>query len=197
MTGRPVLESMYPGKNTLIFPCPLIPCTAARIFTLNTLELKVLVLVSSFSCVVLAGQNWLSATVSEAEGGALPDLPQIEEPSDPAVNLVSHAAPWGRLQDHPHEDHGALHIPSSISRPPEFLCKILDKPPSHCTLRSAVPRARLDDKEPPPHLPDITVLDAPVHVATIVLTNLVAIHLDEAEVRLGQDNPFQVCPLLS
>ena len=113
----------------------------------------------------------------------LPDLPQIEAPRDPAAaNIVSLAGSQGHLQDHPREDHGALHIPSLLSRPTEFICKILDKPPAHCTLRCALPRAQLDDEEPPLHLPDIVFLDASVHVATIGLMNVVAIHLDEEEV---------------
>ena len=127
----------------------------------------------------------------------LPDIPQIEAPCDPAANLVSLAGPRGCLQDHPHEDHGFLRIPYSLSRSPEFLCEILDKPTAHCTLRGAVPRARLADEEPPPHLLDIIVLNYYVYVATIVLINVVAIHLDDAAVCLGRDKPFQVCPLFS
>ena len=53
------------------------------------------------------------------------------------------------------------------------------------------------DKEPPPHLTDIVVLNAPVHLATIIMMNVVAIHPDEAAVCLGWDDPFQVCALLS
>ena len=64
-------------------------------------------------------------------------------------------------------------------------------------MRGAVPRSQLADKELSPHLTDIIVLDAPVHVSTIILMNVVSIHLDKMAVRLGQDNPFQVCALLS
>ena len=53
------------------------------------------------------------------------------------------------------------------------------------------------EEEPPSHLPDIIVLDDFVHVATIVLMNVVAIHLDKAAVCIVRDEPFQVCPLLS
>ena len=55
----------------------------------------------------------------------------------------------------------------------------------------------MDDEEPPLHLPDIIVLYAPFHVANIVLMNVVVIHLYKEAVRLGWDEPFQVCPLLS
>ena len=65
----------------------------------------------------------------------LPDIPQIEAPHDPAENIVTLAGPQGHLQDNPHEYQGALRILFLISRPMEFLCKILDKPPSHCTFR--------------------------------------------------------------
>ena len=64
-------------------------------------------------------------------------------------------------------------------------------------MSSALPRARLADEEPPPHLTDIVVIDAPIHVATIIMMNVVAIHPDEAAVCLGWDDPFQVCALLS
>ena len=117
----------------------------------------------------------------------LPNIPQIEAPRDPAANLVSLAGPWGCLQYHPHSDHGSLRIPYSLSRPPKFLCKILDKLPAHCTLRGAVPRSRLDDEETPPHLPDIIFLYAPIHVATTVIMNVVVMHLDKVAVRLGRD----------
>ena len=55
----------------------------------------------------------------------------------------------------------------------------------------------MGDEKPPLHLPDIVAVDAPVHVATIVLMNVVAIHLDKAEVCFVRDDPFQVYPLLS
>ena len=124
------------------------------------------------------------------------NIPQIEASHDPVENIVSLAGPWSCLQYHRHEDHRLLCIPYSLSRPPKFLCKILDKPLAHCTLRGAVPRSRLDDEETPPNLLDTIVLDAPIHVATIVLMNVVVIHLDKAAVRLRWDEHFQVCPLL-
>ena len=55
----------------------------------------------------------------------------------------------------------------------------------------------MDDEEPPPHLTDIVVLDDPVHLATIIMMNVVAIHPDEAAVCFVWDDPFQVCALLS
>ena len=99
----------------------------------------------------------------------LPNISQIKAPRDPAANLVSLAVPRVFLQDHPHEDHGFLRIPYSLSRSPEFLCEILDKPTAHCTLRGAVPRARLADEEPPPHLLDTVVINYSIRVSTIVI----------------------------
>ena len=64
-------------------------------------------------------------------------------------------------------------------------------------MRGAVPKSQLADKELPPHLTDIIVLDAPVHVSTIILMNVVSIHMGEAAVCLGGDDSFQVCHLLS
>ena len=52
-------------------------------------------------------------------------------------------------------------------------------------------------EETPLHLPDIVFLDAPVHMETIVLMNVVPIHLDEAAVCFGRYEPFQVFRLLS
>ena len=48
----------------------------------------------------------------------------------------------------------------------------------------------------PLNLSDIFVLDAPIHVETVVLMIVTAIHLDEAEVHLGREDPFQVWSLL-
>ena len=44
--------------------------------------------------------------------------------------------------------------------------------------------------------PEIVVCDSHVHVATVIMMEVIAIYLDEAMVRLGRDDPFQVCYLL-
>ena len=65
MPGQPILEYMSSGNNTPLCSFPLSFRTSARILPLTNFKLKVLVLVSPFYCAVLAGQDWISATVSE------------------------------------------------------------------------------------------------------------------------------------
>ena len=44
--------------------------------------------------------------------------------------------------------------------------------------------------------PEIVVCDSHVHVATVIMMEVIAIYLDEATVRLGRDDPFQVYSVL-
>ena len=106
------------------------------------------------------------------------------------------ARPWSLLQDHSHEYHGSLRITLSLSCPTYLLCQKFHKPPAYCPVRGTLPQTRLAYPDLPPHLPDIIIYNAPIRVATVILINVIVIHLEEVAVCLGQDNPFQACSLL-